>query len=87
MMILKLFSKKKKALFFEEADWRHDEHQRNYCLRLSLKKSKITPHTKIYLYKQQGERYIFMSEGHEIIDGNEVVYFSQAPFSGKVRIK
>lgn len=87
-MIINLFSKKKKnAFFFESGDWKFDEKNNNYHLKLNLRKTKITPNTKIYLYKQQGERYIFMSEGFEELLGNEVVYCAQFPFSGKIRIK
>lgn len=87
LMILNLFIQKKKAFFFESNEWRFDEQKGLYCLRLPFKKYKITCHTKLYLYKQQGERYIFVSHGHEIVDAREVIYYSQLPFSGKVRIK
>ena len=86
-MILNLFSQKKKAFFFESNEWRYDDQKGLYCLRLPFKKYKITSQTKMYLYKQQGERYLFMSEGHESVDATEVIYYSQLPFSGKVRIK
>ncbi len=85
-MILNLFSKKN-AFFFESEQWKFDETNKNYYLKLDLSKTKITPRTKIYLYKQQDEQYIFMSEGFEQLVGCELVYCAQFPFSGKIRIK
>lgn len=86
-MILNLFSKKKNAFFFEIDEWKFDENNSNYFLKLNLHKTKITANTKVYLYKQQDDRYIFMSEGFEQLNGNEVLYCAQFPFSGKIRIK
>lgn len=85
-MILNLF-RKKNALFFKTDDWKIDEKNGNYYLKLSFRKTKITPNTRIYLYKQQGNRYIFMSEGFEEIIGDEIVYCAQFPFSGKILVK
>lgn len=86
-MKLNIFRKKSTASFFDAEHWRFDEVKNMYCLILKIAKSQCTPNFIIYLYKKQGERYIFMSEGYEAISGNELVYYSLSPFSGKIRIK
>lgn len=85
-MILNLF-RKKNALFFNTDDWKINEKNGNYYLKFYLRKIKLTPSTKVYIYKRQGDRYIFMSEGFKHLDGNELLYYAHLPFSGIVRVK
>lgn len=87
MMIINLFRKKSKAYFFAAEEWRFNEEKKMYCLTLSGLKCQLTPTSEVYLYKQQGERYIFMSKGYETLAGNELVYYSLSPFSGRIRFK
>jgi hypothetical protein len=87
MMNLNIFRKRSKACNFDSEDWRFDDGKQMFCLILSVPKTKITHQTVVYLYKKQGDRYIFMSEGFEAINGSELVYYALSPFGGKIRIK
>lgn len=87
MMILDLFRKKKSALFFQTGEWLFDKDKRIYGLQLDATKIKTKTNSKIYLYRRQGERYFFMSDGYETINGNNLIYYSQFPFDGKIIVK
>lgn len=86
-MKLNLFTAHKSALSFTIDDWIYDEVKKNYTLKITVPQTKFSSRTKIYLYKQQGDRYIFMSDGYESVINQEITYYSQAPFSGKIKIK
>ncbi|MDF0718764.1 hypothetical protein P0M11_02010 [Kaistella sp. PBT33-4] len=87
MMIQKLFGTRERDLFFDENDWVSHQLQKNYSLSLDLGKLKIGKGTKFTLYIQQGERFVYHSEGSEAIIGDRLTYYSQFPFAGKVKVR
>ncbi len=87
MMILKLFRTREQNLLFSEKDWTQSESKNNYLLTLELGRIKIRSSSRFVLFVLQGSRYVFLTEGSEVIKGSSVQYVSHFPFEGKVVIK
>jgi len=87
MMIFKLFRTREHDLVFDEKDWVTDKIQKNYTLTLDLGRLKVARKTRFTLCVLQGQRYIYLGEGSETMQGNQLRYYSHFPFSGKVKLK
>ena len=87
MMISRMFGMRERNLFFDESNWVAHHLQKNYSLSLDLGKLKIGKGTKFTLYIRQGERFVYHSEGSEAIIGDRLLYYSQFPFAGKVKVR
>ncbi len=86
-MIQKLFGTRERDLYFDKSNWVAHHLQKNYSLSLDLSTLKIRKNTKFTLYIMQGDKFVYHSEGSEAIIGDRLLYYSQFPFSGKVKVK
>ena len=87
MMILNLFRTYERELEFGEKEWSKAETKNSYVLSIDLNKIKIRKSSRFLLFVLQGSRYVFLSEGSEVVQGSKLQYTSHFPFTGKVLIK
>lgn len=87
MMIQKFFGTRERDLFFDETYWVSHHIQKNYSLSLDLGRIKVGKGTRFTLYMLQGQKYIHHSEGSEAVVGDRILYYSQFPFAGKVKVR
>lgn len=87
MMLLNLFRTREKNLVFGEDEWTKMESKNSYLLSLDLGRLRIRNSTRFVLFVLQGSRYVFLSEGSEVVKGTNLQYISHFPFEGKVLIK